>query len=320
MTRAEGKGAPAIPGHVLRTCLWCTGPTQRSPCTGPKGPRPPEALSLEACPWQTSWRRRRDEAAEACTHRPHEATARPHGWSGEGRAGAWCPDLTQNLLATILPMARGSQALCVPPAPKATWGGLGLGGQCPTPPRVVWLRAMLLSLPPRWRAPISCSIPEGCLSSPAFLPTLRAAARSLPSLARPLLIQMPLSQTQGLGDSQHGAFGLGERSLTGSQPQSCAGWIPAQGWVSWDRPLPCGQPVSPPAPPPLHIHHQCSLRSRGKEQCPHQPGHDWDSGRASRVGGRARRSPGEADATPTLISIQRMVPVRLGGRGAPRGC
>lgn len=198
-------------------------------------------------------------------------------------------------------------------------GGLGLGGQCPTPPRVVWLRAMLLSLPPRWRAPISCSIPEGCLSSPAFLPTLRAAARSLPSLARPLLIQMPLSQTQGLGDSQHGAFGLGERSLTGSQPQSCAGWIPAQGWVSWDRPLPCGQPVSPPAPPPLRIHHQCSLRSRGKEQCPHQPGHDWDSGWASRGGGRARRSPGEADAHPHLDKHSEDGASEAGGQGCPHG-
>lgn len=31
---------------------------------------------------------------EACGRHPHEATAWPHSWSGEGRAGAECPDLT----------------------------------------------------------------------------------------------------------------------------------------------------------------------------------------------------------------------------------
>lgn len=157
--------------------------------------------------------------------------------------------------------------LCVPlPRPRPQ-GRFGTWWAVPDPTQS-GLALCDASVPPaKMESHYELLYTEGCLSSPAFLPTLRAAARSLPSLARPLLIQRPLSQTQGLGDSQHEAFSLGERSLTGSHLSPVlAGSLLRGGSVGTDP-----SPVVSLPPHllllPIHTHHQCSLRSRGKEQC-----------------------------------------------------
>lgn len=206
----EGKGVPAIPGHVLRTCLWCTGPIQVSPCTGSKGPQPPEALSLEACPWQTSWRRRQEEAAETYTHHPHEATAWHHGWSGEGRARALCPNLTRNLLATILPMALGNQALGAPPPPKAT----GLICDLVPDPTQSGLAPCDASVPPtKMESHYQLLCTQGMSVQSGFPshPQSSCEKPSQPGLAAP-----PPDASQSdprPGRQPAGAFGLGEQSL-----------------------------------------------------------------------------------------------------------
>ena len=108
--RQRSMQVPAGPGPVFES-LSPAHPSVNPEVHGPQG-----ALNLKPHPWQTSYGR-----GLCATHLPHEATAWPCGWLGEGEAGVWCSDSACVLPAAARPAehvgARPCSVLWGPPSP-----------------------------------------------------------------------------------------------------------------------------------------------------------------------------------------------------------